>query len=83
MKSVPLRSGRLPYSYHMLWVSLAVSLLILIPVYMLHHHGLISTLLAIWITVAVIVVAALYESSLLFLLTRFMLNRARDESDSR
>lgn len=82
MKSIPLRSYRLPYSYHMLWVSLAVSLLILIPVYLMHHHGLVSTLLAIWITVAVIVAAALYESSLLFLLTRFMLKRARDESDN-
>lgn len=83
MKTLPLPGSRLPYSYHMLWVSLAVSLLILIPVYMLHHYGLVSTLLAIWITVGVIVVAAVYESSLLLLLTRFMLNRARNESDTR
>lgn len=80
MKTLPLRNGRLPYSYHMLWVSLAVSLVILSPLYLLLHYGLVSLLLTVWITVGVIVLAALYESSLLLILTRHMLKSTKVEN---
>ncbi|WP_321528760.1 hypothetical protein [Sedimenticola selenatireducens] len=79
MKTLPLRNSRLPYSYHMLWVSLASSLVILSPLYLLLHFGMISLLLTVWITVGVIVLAALYESSLLFILTRHMLKNIRND----
>lgn len=79
MKPLPLRNSRLPYSYHMLWVSLASSLVILSPLYLLLHFGMISLLLTVWITVGVIVLAALYESSLLFILTRHMLKSTRND----
>jgi len=81
MKTLPLRNGRLPYSYHMLWVSLAVSLVILSPLYLLLHFGLVSLLLTVWITVGVIVLAALYESSLLLILTRHTLKSTKADDE--
>lgn len=81
MKPLPLRNSQLPYSYNMLWVSLATSLVILSPLYLLLYFGMISLLLTVWITVGVIVLAALYESSLLFILTRHMLKSTKNDPE--
>ncbi|TVO70039.1 hypothetical protein [Sedimenticola selenatireducens] len=78
MKDHLIRTSKLPYSYHMLWVSLAVSLVILTPIYLLHHSGYLSTEVTVWITMGVILAAAIYESFLLYLLTRHMLNKTSD-----
>ncbi|MCW8881711.1 MAG: hypothetical protein OQK92_05300 [Sedimenticola sp.] len=72
-----IRSSKLPYSYHMLWVSLAVSLLVLTPIYFLHNAGYLSTEITVWITMGVILSAAIYESFLLYILTRHMLAKNR------
>ena len=72
MNAAPNRGRRLPYSYNMLWVSLAGALFLLLPVLLLHEQGVLSTGAAIWIAVAVVVAAACYESCLLYLLTRHM-----------
>jgi hypothetical protein len=62
----------------MLWVSLAVSLVILTPIYYLHSIAYLSTVVTVWITMGVIVTAAIYESFLLYLLTRHMLHKSHD-----
>lgn len=75
---------KLPYSYHMLWLSLAGALVLLSPVYYLHSIDVLSTTATMWITLGVIIVAALYESFLLFILTCHMLRKhgKANESDS-
>ncbi len=78
MKDYIIRRKGLPYSYHMLWVSLAVSLIILTPIYLLHSMSYLSTELTVWITMGVILTAAIYESFLLFILTRHMLHKTDD-----
>lgn len=75
MDCTPFEKTKLPYSYHMLWLSLAGSLLLLTPVYILHHFGVLTTATTMWITLGVIVTAALYESYLLFVLTSHMLRK--------
>lgn len=75
MSASPLGRRKLPYSYNMLWVSLAVALLVLVPVFVLNHLGILTTAATIWITLGVVCAAALYESSLLYVLTRHMFRK--------
>lgn len=69
MQITTTQNNKLPYSYHVLWVSLAslaVVSLILTPPFALYSMGYISIEAA----TGVSVVAAIYDSFLLFLITK-------------
>ncbi|MCW8883997.1 MAG: hypothetical protein OQK12_01925 [Motiliproteus sp.] len=65
----------LPVGWGMIVLTLVIGVAILVPLYMLYNAGYISTNLTIWITCAVFIFAAVYESYLFYVLTKTMLNR--------
>ena len=75
------QSRKLPFKCRMLCVSLATASLLLVIIFSLYYVDYISTEVAIWATVAVFVVAAIYESFLLSLVARYMLNSVNENSE--
>jgi len=74
MQNATIQNTKLPFRCRMLCVSLAIASIMLTIIFSLYYVDYISTEVAIWSTVAVFVVAAIYESFLLSLVARYMLN---------
>lgn len=75
------QSGELPFKCRMLCVSLVVGTLAVAAIFSLFYVGLISIDVAIWSAMSVFVAAAFYESFLLSLIVRHMLNRVAKQSE--
>lgn len=75
MQNTPVQNKKLPYSCTVLCVSLIGASLILILIYTLYSMAYISGESAIWAAIGVFVVAASYESFLVFIMTRHMINK--------
>jgi len=81
MQNITTQSSKLPFKCRMVCVSLVGGTLILMLIIFLYYMGFISPEVALWAAAGVFVMAAIYESSLLFLLTRHMLNRVNENSE--
>jgi biotin transporter BioY len=75
--TTPGRHG-LPYKSCMLCVSLVVGTTAIAFIYLLFSAGYISIDAAIWTAIGVFIAAAIYESVLLSLIVKHMLNRVRE-----
>ncbi len=69
----------LPFKCRMLCISLAGASLLLVLIFLLYYMGYISTVIAIWAAAGIFIVAAIYESYLLSVVTRCMLKRLNDD----
>jgi hypothetical protein len=65
----------LPFRCPMLCVSLAIASLMLIAIISLYSMDYISSNVAMWATFSVFLLAAVYESALVFTLVRHMINK--------
>ena len=80
MQAVAAGNSKLPFKCRMVCISLIVGSLMLVLVYIVYYLGLISTETAIWAAAIVFILAALYESFLLSLITRHMLNSVKSHN---
>jgi len=78
IQNTTIQSGELPFRCRMLCVSLVVGTLAVAFIFLLFYVGLISVEVALWTAIGVFFAAALYESLLLSLIVRHMLNRTRE-----
>lgn len=81
MQNTTTQNSKLPFRCRMLCVSLVVGSLMLALIILLHYMGYISGEAALWAAAGVLVMAAIYESFLLFLITRYMLNSVNENSE--
>ena len=75
------KNSKLPFRCRMLCISLVGGSLVLALIYIIYFMGYISTETALWAAAGVFIVAALYESFLLSLITRHMLKRVNEDSE--
>jgi len=75
MQDLPLERRKLPYSCPVLCVSLGGASLLLLLIYLCFGLGYLSAETAIWLAIGVFVLAAAYESSLVFIMTRHMIGK--------
>lgn len=75
MRTTSSQNSKLPFRCHMVCVSLVVGTLLLFLIILLYRLEYISPPVALWSAAIVFVSAAIYETFLLYLLTRDMLNR--------
>lgn len=75
MQSATTENSKLPFRCRMLCVSLIGGSVALALIYIIYYMGYISIGTALWAAAGVFIIAALYESFLLSLITRHMLNR--------
>jgi len=68
------RNRKLPYKCQWVCVSLVGGSLILAFIFFISYLGYISTETAIWVSMGFFIIIAIYESFLIFSLTRFMSN---------
>ncbi len=73
-------NNKLPFKCRALCVSLAGASLMLIFDFLLHYIGYISTETAMWTAAGIFLVAATYESFLLSLIVKYMLNSLKVDS---
>ena len=71
MQNITTQNSKLPFRCRMLCVSLVGGSLILTLVFLAYYMGYISIEAAVWAAASVTVVAAIYESFLLFLIARY------------
>jgi len=81
MQNTTVKNSKLPFKCPMLCISLVVGSLALALIYVIYYMGYISTETALWAAAGVFIVAALYESFLLSLITRHMLNSVNENSE--
>jgi hypothetical protein len=81
MQNTTTQNSKLPFKCRMVCVSLVGGSLILTLIIFFYYMGYISPEAALWAAASVFVMAAIYESFLLFLLTRHMLNRVNENSE--
>ena len=74
MQKTTTQNKVLPFRCPMLCVSLAIASLMLIIIISLYSMDYISNEVAMWATFGVFLVAAIYESALVFILVRHMIN---------
>ncbi len=74
MQKTTTQNKRLPFRCPMLCVSLAIASLLLIIIISLYSMHYISSEVAMWATFSVFLMAAIYESALVFTLVRHMIN---------
>ena len=74
MQNTTTQNSRLPFNCRMLCVSLGGASIMLTLIFSLYYVDYISAEVAIWAAVGVFVMAAIYESFLLSLIARYMLN---------
>lgn len=79
MKNATIQNRKLPFKCRMLCVSLVGGSLILALVFLLYYMGYIAAEAAIWIATGVFIVAAIYESFLLTLIARYMVNSVKED----
>lgn len=75
MQKATTQNDRLPFRCPMLCVSLACASLMLILIISLYTMDYISSEVAMWATFSVFLLAAIYESALVFTLVRHMINK--------
>ncbi len=80
MQDTTTQNKKLPYSCIVLCVSLGGASLMLVLIYSLYSMGYFSAETAIWAAISVFIVAATYESFLVSIMTRHMINRLSKES---
>ena len=78
MENMATQNSKLPFKCRALCVSLAGASLLLILDFLLYYMGYISAEAAIWTATGVFVVAAIYESFLLSLITKHMLKGVKE-----
>ncbi len=79
MKDTPTISNKLPFKCRALCVSLAGASLLLIVDFLLYSLGYLSTEVAIWVATAVFLLAAIYESFLLSVITKHMIKKLNQD----
>jgi len=77
MKTAATQYSKLPFRCRALCISLAGASLLLAFIFLLFYSGYISAEAAAWAAMGIFVVAAIYESFLLSLITRHMLNSVK------
>ena len=75
-------NSKLPFKCRMTCLSLVGGSLVLAIIYIVFYMGYISAVAALWAAGGVFVLAALYESCLLSLIARQMLNKLNKNSDT-
>ena len=75
MENTCSKNSKIPFKCRMVCVSLIGGSLVLVLIFLIYYMGHISIETAIWISGAVFFSLAIYESFLLSLLTRNMINR--------
>lgn len=80
MQNTTTQNSKLPFKCRMLCVSLAGASLILTLIFLLHYMNYLSTETAIWAAAGVFIVAAIYESFLVSIVTRHMINRLNENT---
>lgn len=81
MQNTATQSSNLPFGGRMLCVSVVGGSLLLMLIISLYYMDYISSEAALWAAAGVFVMAAIYESFLLFLITRYMLNKVNENSE--
>jgi hypothetical protein len=81
MQSTTAKNSKLPFKCRMVCVSLVGGSLSLVLIYIVYYMGYISTEAALWAAAGVFILVALYESFLLSLITRHMLNSLNENSE--
>ena len=81
MQSATAKNSKLPFKCRMVCVSLIGGSLALVLIYTVYYMGYISTEAALWAAAGVFIMVALYESFLLSLITRHMLNSLNENSE--
>lgn len=76
MQKTSTQNKGLPYRFTMLCISLVGASILIIFVLLLYKMDYISSVVAMWATVSIFFVAAIYESSLAFILVSQMVNKA-------
>jgi len=79
MKDSPISSSKLPFKCRALCVSLAGASLLLIVDFLLYFLGYLSAEVAVWVATAVFLLAAIYESFLLSVVTKHMMNKLNQD----
>ncbi len=74
MQNITTQSSKLPFKCRMVCVSLIGGTLILMLIIFLYYMDFISPEAALWAAAGVFVMAAIYESFLLSLIAKYMLN---------
>ncbi len=80
MQSSTAQYSKLPFHCRMVCVSLVGGSLLLVFVFLLYYLDFISIEVAGWAAAAIFMAAALYETFLLTLITRHMLNQGKQKS---
>ncbi len=83
MQPTATQKETLPFKCRMLCISLAGASLLLILIFLLNYLDYISTVTAIWAATGVLITAAIYESYLLSVVTKFMLDRLNTDPKKR
>jgi hypothetical protein len=78
MHTTPLANRRLPYHCSVLCGSLAGATVLLLFLYLLYVVGLLSAETAFIAAIGVFLLAALFESSLVFVIMRHMMKKLRN-----
>ncbi len=81
MEDMCTKNGKLPFKCRALCISLAGASALLIIDFILYYQNYISTESAIWIATAIFVLAAIYESFLLSVITRHMIKRLNQDAN--
>lgn len=74
MQNAVTKNSKLPFKCPMLCVSLVGGSLVLALIFLIFYMGYISIEVAIWLSMGVFLLLAIYESLLLSLITRHMIN---------
>ena len=74
MKITCKKNSQLPYKSRMVCVTLIGGSLTLVFIFIIYYMGYISTETAIWVSMGAFIIFAAYESMLLTLITRHMVN---------
>ncbi len=82
MQNTTTNKSKLPFKCRALCVSLIGASLLLILDFLLYYTGYISTEAAIWVATGVFVLAAIYESFLLSLVAKHMLDRLKEDAST-
>jgi len=78
MQSAAAKNRKLPFKCRMVCVSLVGGTLLIALIYIIYYLGYISIEAAMWAGGGVFVAAAIYETFLMSLITRHMLNRVNE-----
>jgi biotin transporter BioY len=82
MQSAMVKNSELPFKCRMVCVSLVGGTLSIGLIYLIYNMGYISIEAAMWAGGGVFIAAAIYETFLMSLITRHMLNRVKKSSEN-